>query len=118
MFPVVDRDSDGRPSSLELAQLLGVLGNDSSAELPRIMRLELGVIPLRVWGGITIAGKKPSAEKVTAPTGPKWFLSLDRNRDDIVSRREFLGPPWVFTTFDRNGAGVLEASEAASKKNK
>ncbi|MBX3439612.1 MAG: hypothetical protein KF861_19140 [Planctomycetaceae bacterium] len=48
----------------------------------------------------------------TVTTGPEWFRKMDRNQDDEVTWREFLGPRSAFDLLDRDGSGWIDAEEA------
>ena len=43
---------------------------------------------------------------------PKWFLRMDRNHDNDISPREFLGSSKVFDRIDRDGDGLIDHAEA------
>src|SRR5262249_46300347 len=94
--------------------LLG--GQETIQALPRQYRITFGAAPIRSWGGMMIpALSKP----VFAPSGahrigPAWFRALDRNRDGIVSVREFLGPPEAFRQLDGDNDGLITAKEATA----
>jgi hypothetical protein len=112
VFPWLDLNSDGGLSVTELSAAVDLAADDEESPLPRVYRLEIGSLPARTWGGVTIAAPKPALRTQDEPAGPPWFTALDRNRDSVVSRREFLGPPPAFQSLDVNRNGLLELAEA------
>jgi Ca2+-binding EF-hand superfamily protein len=44
--------------------------------------------------------------------GPLWFRKMDRNRDGVLSPREFLGTPAQFKALDTDGDGLISRDEA------
>jgi Ca2+-binding EF-hand superfamily protein len=117
LFGVLDANMDGRLGVLELAQVTDVLGVEETIQaLPQQFQITLGAAPIRSWGGMLVPSlPKQGAAPVTGePTGPKWFQALDRNRDGIVSGREFVGPPEAFERLDSNRDGMISRAEAIS----
>ena len=114
LFPVLDADQDGRLSCLEIAAARDLPALGSAAAQMKVYRLEFGALPLRSWGGIAIPVVKPPRPSPMQQQGPRWFTSLDRNRDGVVSPREFLGPLAVFRQFDKNRNGLIQPDEAFS----
>ena len=60
---------------------------------------------------------RPPPIIVRGPDGaaPRWFTSMDANRDGTISRREFLGAAEKFQELDRDGNGLLELAEVVSE---
>jgi Ca2+-binding EF-hand superfamily protein len=119
LLPALDANHDGRLSYRELTEaarehLDESKGSADSLVLPRQFRLSFGGLPTRVWGGVALPSSKrlSSGLAAAASPGPRWFETQDRNRDGILSPREFLGPPRVFRQLDKDGDGVLSPSEA------
>ena len=55
--------------------------------------------------------KKATARRVEGEA-PKWFLRMDRNHDNDISPREFLGSSKIFDRIDRDGDGLIDRAEA------
>jgi Ca2+-binding EF-hand superfamily protein len=115
LFGLLDSDSDGRLSLVELAKIDEVVGVDPPfTSLPQQFHLSFGSAPIRSWGGLmipTATKRLQSTVKVDKP-GPRWFQALDRNDDGVVSSREFLGPPEAFRQLDRDSDGLIRLDEA------
>ena len=47
---------------------------------------------------------------------PRWFTAMDANSDGAISRREFLGSAEKFAELDKDGNGLLELSEVATRQ--
>jgi hypothetical protein len=121
LWAILDGNGDGRLSLAEL-RTAGHLADTHDqngdgmlepGELPR--RIEIG---LRL-GGMGLRPATPSASEETkadAPSppqrGPVWFRKMDRNADNLLSPREFLGRPELFRRLDRDGDGFITAYEA------
>ncbi len=56
--------------------------------------------------------KAPAREAQTPPADTSFVQRLDRNDDGKIARSEFDGPKTHFATFDQNGDGYIDASEA------
>src|SRR5262245_50705061 len=109
---MLDVNGDGR---LGYAELIGTgrLVN-SDGKLPRQFLLSLGAAPVRTYGGMLVPAfpkRAPSGSQI-APSASAWFTALDRNRDGIVSPREFVGPLVLFAQLDANGDGMISVAEA------
>lgn len=100
----LDRDSDRRVSPME-------------ASAPSQYTLEIGLGRAQL---MRVADRNmqmmDSTNAVIRGTdrleGPLWFRKMDRNRDGDVSVREFLGTQAQFKKLDKDGDGLLDASEA------
>ncbi|MBX3441736.1 MAG: EF-hand domain-containing protein [Planctomyces sp.] len=57
---------------------------------------------------MTMSSRRPAGPRV----GPLWFQRMDRNLDQDVSWREFLGPRSTFDALDLNGDGLIDKDEA------
>lgn len=121
LFPLLDTDGDGRLSVQELSQAAALPGFSESggAPVPAQLQLELRGPAVKVWAGIplplkssrTVNAKKRLAE--SSKTLPRWFEASDRNRDGVISPREFLGSPEAFQKLDADKNGVISGEEAA-----
>lgn len=117
LFSTLDTNSDGRLAVVELTAAKQMFGLDASTStVPRQFRIDFGVAPIRSWGGMQIPAlpKRVATLTESRTAGPKWFQALDRNRDGIVSEREFIGRPEAFQRLDANGDGMLTTEEAES----
>jgi Ca2+-binding EF-hand superfamily protein len=122
LFPLLDRNQDGRISRREFqrgGELIARCDRNgdnllSETELPSHLVLTVGYGAMigRPQGGIAVRAASSSVSEVTF--GPTWFARMDRNRDGEVSRREFLGPAESFGELDANGDESIEAHEAAA----
>jgi Ca2+-binding EF-hand superfamily protein len=128
LFGLIDTDGDGRLSIRELRAMPGLVdrfdrdkdGAISPAEVPRLFQVTL------TPGAFTGGFGPPGAVVVRAPggpmparppTGPAWFQKMDRNKDGVVSRREFLGTDEDFRRIDTNGDGLIDQQEAEAASN-
>jgi Ca2+-binding EF-hand superfamily protein len=129
LFGLIDADGDGRMSVRELRAIPKLLERFDS---DKDGALAPGEVPRRFQAtlsrGLTTAG--PAPPRVVSfrpdgmmgmprpPVGPLWFQKMDRNRDNDVSRREFLGADEDFRKLDADGDGLLspQEAEAAGKK--
>ena len=114
LFETLDTDSDRRLSPRELARRR----DERSIDLRRLesrfrITAETDVINLMPQddGGMQ-RDQTPIIRDQQA--GPRWFRQMDRNRDGDLSWREFLGPKEAFTKLDRDGDGLIDATEAAN----
>ena len=124
LFDLLDTNGDGRLGVRELrvaTELLAKLDRDgdgalSPNEIPRRFQLSAKRGTINAGGGLrTIAvGGMPGVVALppSPNTGPVWFRRMDRNRDNDVSRREFLGTDEQFRAIDRDGDGLISLKEA------
>lgn len=113
-FSLLDADGDSRLTPLELSRLRHLLLL-SDGQIGRFLELEVGTVPVTVWGGVRIpaAARTKSKTKLTDRSKlPAWFVAQDHNADDVVSSREFLGPISRFRELDKNADDLLEPAEA------
>lgn len=111
LFEALDADGDGALSVPELRgawkhlSSLGCIadGKFDPAKLPVTVRL------------IASRGRSQSLSCVPPRGGPEWFQAMDRNRDGVVSRREFVGTDDDFRKLDADGDDLITAAEAAGK---
>ena len=126
LFDVLDADRDGQLSMRELARLSdlhsswdrdgdGVLSID---EIPSRMQITIGPgEPPAMFSGVFLA-LSDNAYSVGAgrrsDDGPRWFAGMDRNRDGLISPREFPGSRALFDQLDTNGDGAIDPAEATA----
>ncbi len=121
LFASLETVRDGRLNSRELRQAaanLKALDDDGDG---RLGPLEISTsVALVVQRGATAgtAGVAPQQPQMptseSAAAGPDWFARTDINRDQELSRREFLGTSEQFDRLDTNSDGYLDPKEAAA----
>jgi Ca2+-binding EF-hand superfamily protein len=95
-----DRDKDGAISAGELAPTVRVaIGRGVTAHLP-----------LAVVRSLHPPTDAPAVEP------PAWFVSMDRNKDGDLSRREFPGGQQQFDDLDSDGDQLISGAEAANNE--
>lgn len=95
-----DRDKDGAISAGELAPTVRVaIGRGVTAHLPLAVVRSL---------------HPPTDAPAVAP--PAWFVSMDRNKDGDLSRREFPGGQQQFDDLDADGDQLISGAEAANNE--
>ena len=57
-------------------------------------------------------GGRTGNRSVRTPSGPKWFVHMDKNADGDITLREFLGTKEQFARLDKNKDGFIEPKEA------
>jgi hypothetical protein len=95
----LDRNRDGRLAASELAGELALEVGFSGA---RRDENPMAVVRNRA---------RPVARRTTS-AGPPWFQRMDRNQDQRLSWREFLGTKEQFGQLDTDGDGAVSSSEA------
>ena len=97
----LDRNKDGSLGMTELSGELSLLVGFASTR-----REETMPPPVR--------NRNPRVPRktLTQSPGPVWFQRMDRNQDQRVSWREFLGTREQFQTLDRNRDGSIAVAEA------
>ncbi len=119
ILPVIDPNEDGRFTIRELRELVERLlkfdtnqdGNLTSKEAQSTIRICFGLGPL-VHG--ELAGLRRINAKPIAPTepGPEWFVRMDRNKDNDLTRSEFPGTDDQFKELDADEDTLISAAEA------
>jgi Ca2+-binding EF-hand superfamily protein len=112
-FDFLDRDGDGRLSYREQISAPDLLGSKTEMKgLPSQFTLSFGGPAVKSWGGVAIPAVKRRAVRAVDLSGvPPWFRAMDRNRDGVISPREFVGPPELFRKLDVDGDGVISPED-------
>lgn len=129
LFRLIDTNpADGRLTLRELAKAPekltqwdengdgAITQNELSTALNAVFRAGTPYIngPLRIPQGRPVTPKSDERRNDAQGSLPSWFLKMDRNGDDDLSPREFLGGPTLFDKIDQNRDGLISADEAIS----
>jgi Ca2+-binding EF-hand superfamily protein len=127
LYRLVDRNGDRRLSPRECRQLKTVLaaldlnsdGQITENEKPTAIRLAVSrgphvheMLAEPTSAQRELASSRQASPSKPAASTPSWFTDMDRNRDGDLSRGEFLGTNEQFKQLDRDGDGLVGASEA------
>lgn len=115
LFEMIDTNQDGNLGERELRQAWEHLapwdrdgdGKVSRDEIPWKYQIALSQGGQEDDPGAVYTGTRPLAKR-----GPVWFRKMDRNGDNDISLREFLGPREDFQRLDMDKDGLIDASEA------
>jgi Ca2+-binding EF-hand superfamily protein len=121
LFMALDTNNDQRLDSREIqhtAKRLAELDADgdgllNAIELPETITIVLARGSIENADALftpSMAALASNAEKA-----PRWFSSMDANRDGVISRREFLGTNDQFSQLDQNQSGLLELEEVPQR---
>jgi hypothetical protein len=128
LYRLVDRNADRRLSPRECRQLKSVLatldlnsdGQITENEKPTAIRLAVSrgphvheMLAEPTAAERELANNRQGSPPKPAASTPSWFTDMDRNRDGDLSRGEFLGTNEQFKQLDRDGDGLVGASEAS-----
>ena len=118
MLPVLDPNEDGRFTIRELRGLAGSLKQFDANGDGRIQKQELRPT-IRVSFGLgptvhqALAGMRTVHPPGAPPkTGPGWFVRMDRNGDNDLSRGEFPGTDAQFQQLDADKDELISVEEA------
>lgn len=119
LLPSLDPNNDGRLTLRELRQLgdrLDAFDRDHDGQLTRAETQP----PIRLcFGRGAVVHRELAAIRVlhetdalTPVVGPDWFIRMDRNQDNDLTRQEFPGTDEQFEALDADGDSLVGADEA------
>ncbi|NQV24191.1 MAG: hypothetical protein HQ518_07460 [Rhodopirellula sp.] len=119
MLPVLDPNEDGRFTIRERRSLLKSLqafdknqdGRLSQEETQATIRICFGLGPHVHRELIALRQVNPKSETPVV-AGPDWFVRMDRNRDNDISRKEFPGTEEHFRNLDADQDELVSVQEA------
>ena len=126
LFDLLDGNADAQLDSKELNAAKDLINESARNKvLPKhVSGLSQEDIPLSLvidirrgpisgrFGRLRIATRQVELRQHSAPMVlPRWFTAMDRNRDETLSRSEFIGPPQRFRELDRNSDGLITSDE-------
>lgn len=119
LLPALDPNEDGKLTVRELRQVVERLrsfdrdqdGRVAASEARSPVRVCLGLGPMvhRELADLRTVHSKSSAP---ADAGPSWFVRMDRNQDNDLTRGEFPGTDEQFRALDADGDRLISAQEA------
>jgi hypothetical protein len=119
LLPLVDPNNDGRFTVRELRSLVARLqtfdtngdGQLTLDEAAATTRVCIGLGPT-VHTELANLREIPTTESPLSITPPDWFVRMDRNGDNDLTRDEFPGTDEQFNALDSDGDDLISAEEA------
>lgn len=123
LLPMLDPNGDGRFTIRELRELehrLSLFDKDGDGDLSQREMQS----PIRVCLGLgpTVHGELAGLRRIKQPdwtpsvAAPDWFVRMDRNGDNDLTRNEFPGLDEQFSALDADADGLISAAEALQFK--
>jgi Ca2+-binding EF-hand superfamily protein len=110
LFELLDADHDGTLSVGELDDANPRLQTETCIEDERF---DSDRLP-RQLRAVVSHGLPRRLLSTPATRGPKWFVAMDRNQDQLISRAEFAGSGDLFQKLDQNQNGYIDLEESAA----
>lgn len=119
LLPSLDPNDDGRLTVRELRGLVRTLATfDTNHD--GALTIDETQSPIRVCIGLgpiihrELAGIRSIHRKASTPSmaGPEWFVRMDRNKDNDLTRGEFPGTDEQFRELDTNADELISSDEA------
>jgi Ca2+-binding EF-hand superfamily protein len=120
LFRLLDTNGDKQITIQEARELPALLeqidrnrdGSIDADEIPPAIRLAVsrGRLVNRLLAEASTAAKVRVAPK--SPQAPNWFVPMDANRDEYLSRQEFSGTAEQFDELDQDKDGLVSVTEA------
>jgi Ca2+-binding EF-hand superfamily protein len=122
LLPEIDPNDDGRLTIRELRNVSQYLRNFDSDQDGDLSRNEiLPTIRVSFGHGASVHQHLATLRLVHPPSArpdievPDWFVRMDKNKDDDLTRREFLGGKDQFNALDADKDGLINIIEAVPK---
>ena len=118
MLPVLDSNDDGRFTLREIRGMTEAVRKFDTNGDNRILKAEL-CPAIRVCFGLgpsvhqALAGVRSVHPSGSPPkAGPEWFVRMDRNKDNDLTRQEFPGTDEQFRPLDADNDELISGKEA------
>jgi Ca2+-binding EF-hand superfamily protein len=119
LLPAIDPNHDGRFTIRELRQLVDRLnqhdlnqdGSLTATELRSTVRLCFALGP-HVHQELARLRDTYNQSYASAVAGPEWFVRMDRNKDNDLTRSEFPGTDEQYASLDADNDQLISAQEA------
>ena len=122
LFSVLDLNADGRLDGREIEaapESLQSLDRNGDAVVRNREIHDAMVLGVVLGGSATPSDpllQVPPVRRTTTESVPDWFSGMDRNDDQTISWREFLGTREQFADLDADSDGFVDAVEAAATR--